>query len=192
MFIRKVLKLINNETFISLIILGQLVAEYINWVTFHFAVHCNFSLIPKMTDSKRVPYKIFKDKFWPWKREFHTNNLVDIMILYLKPSGCWPLDYGHYLPKSFSFLIKPLHWIFTFCSLFTAGHLAVLFFYRFLVKFMNSDYEALMELSDLLVGSIVYCFVVIVVTWCNAKFPLLLKIVNLIDEKFKMRSDIGI
>lgn len=140
---------------------------------------------------KRVPYKIFKDVSWPWKTNFKTDNLLDIMILYLKPSGCWPLDYAYYLPKSLHFLSKPLHWIFLCGSLLTAMHLAVLFFYRFLMKFINSDYEALMELSDLLVGSIVYCFVVIVVIWCNVKSDLLMEIVDLINGSFKMRSDVG-
>lgn len=136
-------------------------------------------------------YSIFKDQTWPWDIYFHTDNLLSTLLGYLKLSGCWPIDYGHYLPKSAHYLVKPLHWMYAICVILVAIHLAILFLSTLVIKVMTSDYDALMELGDFVVGFLLYGFIVLVVIWCNVKIHLFTKIIKLINEEFKMRSAIG-
>lgn len=136
-------------------------------------------------------YSIFKGESWPWDKHFYTDNLLFTLLTYLKPTGCWPIDYGYYLPKSLHFLIRPLHWSYVVCILLIAGHMAVLFFSTLLIKIKTSDYDALMELGDPVVGSLLFGFSVVIVLYFQVKIRLFKKILHIFNDKFKMRSNIG-
>lgn len=134
---------------------------------------------------------IFKGKLWKWKKYFYTNNLLVTILQYLRGTGCCPFNYTNILPKRLIFLAKPLHWIFVVAIISIAMHMNALFIYTLFLKAINSDYTHLSELSDLLIMAIVYSFTAAVVGWCNFNAQLLSQIIQLINQKFKMRSAVG-